>query len=148
MKIEGACAMAFPRARIWRCLTDPQVIGRCLPGCEKMEAIGPDLYEAVLKIGIGAIKGTFSSHIRMQILEPGVQYQLAVEGKGAIGFLKGEGLISLDDSTPPTQVRYDGDVQIGGLIASVGQRMIQGFAKQTISQFFAAMVKEIEAQEE
>lgn len=137
--------MAFPRQRVWQGLTDPQMIGRCLPGCEKMDSIGPDLYEATLKIGIGAVKGTFSSHIRMEILDPGKQYKLTVEGKGAIGFLKGEGVISLDDSAQPTQILYQGHVQIGGLIASVGQRMIQGFAKQTISQFFSAMVKEIEA---
>jgi carbon monoxide dehydrogenase subunit G len=144
LKIDGSYPMGFPRERVWQYLTDAQIIGRCLPGCEKIEAIGPDLYEATLKIGIGSIKGTFGSHIRMQILEPGKQYKLAVEGKGAIGFLKGEGNISLDESAQSTLVLYQGDVLIGGLIASVGQRMIQAFAKQTISQFFSAMVKEME----
>lgn len=144
MKIEGSHPMAAPRERVWKYLTDPNVIAKCLPGCEKMEAVEQDLYEATLKIGIGAMKGTFSSHIRMQTIESGRQYKLAVEGKGAIGFLKGEGVITLDDSAQPTNVLYQGDVQIGGIIASVGQRMIQGFAKQTISQFFAAIAKEME----
>jgi uncharacterized protein len=109
-----------------------------------MKAVGENLYEATLKIGIGAMKGTFGSHIRMEMIDPERQYRLVVEGKGAIGFLKGDGVITLDDSTQPTKVIYQGDVQIGGLIASVGQRMIQGFAKQTISQFFAAMERELE----
>jgi carbon monoxide dehydrogenase subunit G len=146
LKIEGSYLMAFPRETVWKALTDPQVIAKCLPGCEKMEALGEDLYEATLKIGIGAVKGTFSSHIRMQVLSGGQQYRLAVEGKGAIGFLKGDGVITLDDSVEPTRVAYQGDVQIGGVIASVGQRMIQGFAKQTISQFFSAMEREMSSQ--
>ena len=108
-----------------------------------MEAIGEDLYDATLKIGIGAMKGTFSSHIRMQVIAPNSNYKLTVEGKGTIGFLKGGGEIHLEDSDENTRVRYEGDVQIGGLIASVGQRMIQGFAKQTAHQFFSAMAKEI-----
>jgi carbon monoxide dehydrogenase subunit G len=146
LKVEGSYLMAFPRETVWKALTDPQVIAKCLPGCEKMEALGEDLYEATLKIGIGAVKGTFSSRIRMQVLSGGQQYRLAVEGKGAIGFLKGDGVITLDDSVEPTRVAYQGDVQIGGVIASVGQRMIQGFAKQTISQFFSAMEREMSSQ--
>jgi uncharacterized protein len=146
LKIEGSYLMAFPRETVWKALTDPQVIAKCLPGCEKMEALGEDLYEATLKIGIGAVKGTFRSQIRMQVLSRGQQYRLAVEGKGAIGFLKGDGVITLDDSVEPTRVAYQGDVQIGGVIASVGQRMIQGFAKQTISQFFSAMEREMSSQ--
>jgi uncharacterized protein len=135
--------MPFPQETVWKALTNPQVIAKCLPGCEKMEAIGENLYKATLRIGIGAVRGTFSSNIQMQLLTPGKQYQLAVEGKGAIGFLKGEGVIILDDSAQTTQVNYQGEVQIGGVIASVGQRMMQGFAKQAISQFFATMEKEI-----
>ena len=108
-----------------------------------MEAIGEDLYDATLKIGIGAMKGTFSSHIRMQVISPNSHYKLAVEGKGAIGFLKGGGEIQLEDSGENARIKYEGDVQIGGLIAGVGQRMIQGFAKQTANQFFSAMAKEL-----
>jgi carbon monoxide dehydrogenase subunit G len=144
LKVEGSHLMIAPRERVWKYLTDPTIIAKCLPGCEKMEAVGENLYEATLKIGIGAMKGTFGSHIRMEMIDPERQYRLVVEGKGAIGFLKGDGVITLDDSKQPTNVIYQGDVQIVGLIASVGQRMIQGFAKQTISQFFTAMERELE----
>jgi carbon monoxide dehydrogenase subunit G len=143
LKIAGSHLMNAPRKQVWKYLTDPAIIAKCLPGCEKMEAIGENLYEATLKIGIGAIKGTFASHIRMEVMSPEKQYRLAVEGKGAIGFLNGDGVIALDDSAHSTNVNYEGEVHIGGLIASVGQRMVQGFAKQTTTQFFAAMEREL-----
>jgi hypothetical protein len=146
LRIEGTHLIEAPRERVWKYLTDPDIIAKCLPGCEKLEPAGDNLYEATLRIGIGAMKGTFSSHIRMKVLDPGKQYQLSVEGKGVLGFLKGEGVISLDDSAQPTNVLYQGEVQIGGVIAGVGQRMIQGFARQTISHFFAAMAQEMTAE--
>ena len=145
MKIEGSHLFKAPRERVWACLTDPQVISRCIPGCERMDPEGEDSYAAILKIGIGAIKGTFTGRIQLQDKQPMSQYKLKVEGKGGPGFLSGEGTIRLEDRGPETDVFYSGDVQIGGLIASVGQRMLQGFAKQQISQFFASLAKETEA---
>ena len=109
-----------------------------------MELAGEDSYNAVLKIGIGALKGAFSGHVRLQDKQPPSQYKLAVEGKGGLGFLKGEGLIRLEESGAGTNVSYSGEVQIGGLIASVGQRMLQGFAQQNISRFFSCLAKETE----
>jgi len=110
-----------------------------------MDPVGEDSYTAILKIGIGAIKGTFTGRIQLQDKQLTSQYKLKVEGKGGPGFLSGEGTIRLEDRGPETGVSYSGDVQIGGLIASVGQRMLQGFAKQQISQFFASLAKETEA---
>ena len=110
-----------------------------------MEADGEDSYNATLKIGIGSIKGTFIGPIRMQDKQPMSQYKLSVEGKGGPGFLSGEGVIRLEDSGSDTNVSYSGDAQIGGLIASVGQRMLQGFAKQQISRFFESLAKETES---
>jgi uncharacterized protein len=109
-----------------------------------MEPSGEDSYTLTLKIGIGAIKGSFTGRVRLQDKEPASQYRLCVDGKGGPGFLSGEGLIRLEDSGTETNVSYSGDVQIGGLIASVGQRMLQGFAKQQVSQFFASLAKETE----
>ena len=82
--------------------------------------------------------------IRIEDKQPTSQYTLTVEGKGGPGFLSGEGVIRLEDSGVDTNVSYSGDVQIGGLISSVGQGMLQGFAKQQISQFFASLAKQTE----
>jgi len=148
LKIEGSHLFKSPGEKVWNCLIDPQVLARCIPGCEKMELAGEDSYNAVLKIGIGALKGTFISHIRLQDKEPLSQYKLVVEGEGGLGFLKGEGLIRLAASGAETNVSYSGEVQIGGLIASVGQRMLQGFAKQTISRFFSSLARQTEGTSE
>ena len=144
MKIEGSYLFKAPKEKVWTCLTDPEVIAKCIPGGESMEATGDDSYNAVLKIGIGAIKGTFTGRIRIQDKQPPSQYKLGVEGKGTAGFLSGQGVIRLEESGADTSVSYSGEVQIGGLIASVGQRMLQGFAKQQITNFFAALAKETE----
>ena len=95
MKIEGSHLFKSPGEKVWNCLIDPQVLARCIPGCEKLELAGEGSYNAVLKIGIGALKGTFISHIRLQDKEPLSQYKLVVEGEGGLGLLKGEGLIRL-----------------------------------------------------
>jgi uncharacterized protein len=145
LKIEGFHLIKAPREKVWDFLTDPRVISKCLPGCERLETSGEDAYNAVLKAGIGAVKGTFVSQIRMEGKQAPTQYKLVVEGKGTPGFLKGEGIIRLEEAVTDTNVIYSGDVQIGGLIASVGQRMLQSFAKHAISQFFASVAKETEA---
>jgi uncharacterized protein len=145
LKIEGSHLFKAPRQKVWNFLTDPRVLSKCIPGCERLETTGEDTYNAVLKAGIGAVRGTFVSQIRMQGKQPASQYKLVVEGKGTPGFLKGEGIIRLEEAGADTNVIYSGDVQIGGLIASVGQRMLQSFAKHAISQFFACIAKETEA---
>jgi len=96
LKIEGSYLFKAAKEKVWNCLTDPQVIAKCIPGCESMEATGEDSYDAVLKIGIGAIKGTFKGRVRMQDKQPPSQYKLGIEGKGAPGFLSGQGVIRLE----------------------------------------------------
>ncbi|MEW5978109.1 MAG: carbon monoxide dehydrogenase subunit G [Acidobacteriota bacterium] len=144
MKIEGTHLISAPRQKVWNFLIDPHVIAKSIPGCEKMEPLGDDNYEASLKFGIGAIKGTFTSRVRVSDQEPPSQYRLAIQGNGALGFVRGEGAIRLEDAGLNTNVLYSGEVQIGGLIASVGQRMVQGFAKQTISHFFDSIARQVE----
>jgi carbon monoxide dehydrogenase subunit G len=145
LKVEGSHLFKSSQKTVWACMTNPQIISRCIPGCENMELDGEDSYNVTLKIGIGAIKGVFTGRICLKDKQPVSQYRMRVEGKGGPGFLTGEGLICLKESGTDTEVSYSGDVQIGGLIASVGQRMLQGFAKQNISQFFSALAKETEA---
>jgi hypothetical protein len=113
LKIEGSYLFKAHRDNVLTCLIDPQIIARRIPGCENMESVGEDSYNATLRIGIGAIKGTFTGRIRMQDKQPTSQYKLSVEGKGGPGFLSGEGVSRLADSGTETNVSYSGDVQIG-----------------------------------
>jgi carbon monoxide dehydrogenase subunit G len=149
MKIEGTQELRAKRERVFRALIDPEVLKRCIPGCERLELTGPNAYSATLKSGVGSIKGIFTGNVRLEDVREPDHYRIIIDGKGQPGFLKGSGDLDLVDSEAKTVVNYSGDVQVGGTIASVGQRMIQGAAKMMASQFFTAIEAEasVEAHE-
>ena len=147
MKIEGTNELLAPRQRVWNALTDPAVLQRCIPGCERLERTGENAYAVTLRAGVGAIKGVFTGVVRLDELRPPEHYRISVEGKGQPGFVKGSGILDLEEREGNTVVRYVGDVQVGGTIASVGQRMIQGAAKMMASQFFTALEAEAKTEE-
>jgi carbon monoxide dehydrogenase subunit G len=142
MKIEGTHELRAKRARVFQVLTDPDVLKRCIPGCERLEKTGENAYAATLRAGVGSIKGVFTGNVRLEDLRAPEHYRMVVDGKGQPGFLKGTGDLDLEEHADATVIKYAGDVQIGGTIASVGQRMIQGAAKMMASQFFTAIEAE------
>ena len=139
MKIEGSNDIPAPRERVWKALLDPATLARVIPGCEGLDEIGPGEYKAKMKIGVAAIKGTFEGKVRLFDLEPPNRYKMALEGSGGPGFVRGEASLELSDTEGGTRVRYAADVQVGGLIASVGQRMLGGVSKMMLDQFFSRM---------
>ena len=141
MKIEGAADIPAPRDKVWAAFLDPKILAQALPGCEKLEAIGPNEYKATMKIGVAAIKGTFEGKVKLSDLEPPNRYRMAVEGSGGPGFVRGAAGMQLSDVDGGTKVSYDADVQVGGLIASVGQRMLGGVTKMMLDQFFTKMTE-------
>ena len=143
MKIEGTHHLNAPRDRVYNALIDPEVLQRCIPGCERLEKTAENPYSATIRTGIGAIKGVFTGTVRLEDMRPPEHYRIVVEGKGAPGFLKGSGNLDLEEQGEGTLIRYTGDLQLGGTLASVGQRMIQASAKMMASQFFTAL--EVEA---
>lgn len=143
MKIEGTQELHAPRDRVYSALTDPEVLRRCIPGCESLEKTGADTYAATLKAGVGAIKGTFKGEVRLEDMCPPEHYRIVVEGKGGVGFAKGSADFDLEEKDSATLIKYSGELQIGGTIAGVGQRMIQGAAKMMASRFFAALEAEV-----
>jgi carbon monoxide dehydrogenase subunit G len=144
MKIEGTHQLSASRERVYQLLVDPAVLQRCIPGCERLEQTAENNYSATIRAGVGAIKGVFTGTVRLEEMRPPEHYRIVVEGKGAPGFLKGSGNLDLEAEGEGTLIKYTGDLQLGGTIASVGQRMIQGTAKMMASQFFTAL--EAEAQ--
>jgi carbon monoxide dehydrogenase subunit G len=126
---------------VWAAFLDPETLASAIPGCDKLESIGPDEYKAVMKVGVGPIKGTFEGKVRLFDQEPPARYRMAVEGTGAPGFVRGEAAMHLEEAGSATRVRYDADVQVGGLIASVGQRMLGGAARLILDQFFGKMAE-------
>ena len=142
MKLEGTHELQASRERVYQCLTDPEVLQRCIPGCERLEKTGDNSYSATIRTGVGSIKGVFNGSVRLEDMRPPEHYRIVVEGKGAPGFVKGSGDLDLVDTKGSTTINYTGDLQVGGTIASVGQRMIQGTAKMMASQFFTALEAE------
>jgi uncharacterized protein len=139
MKIEGSHDISAPRQKVWEAFLDPEVLKQAIPGCEKLERIGDDEYRATMKVGVAAVKGTFEGKVRIMDKKPPESYRMAVEGSGGPGFIRGETVITLSDNDGGTRVSYTSDVQIGGLIAGVGQRMLGGVSKMMADQFFGKM---------
>ncbi len=146
MKLEGTYAVPASRETVWQHLMDPQALARAMPGCEKIERNADGSFAAELKVGIAAVKGTYRARIEIVDATPPDHYRLKVDGQGTGGFVKGEGLITLVESGSCTQVSFSGDAQVGGLVASVGQRLIQVAAKQVVNQFFEAFQKQAQPQ--
>jgi len=139
MKLEGSYDMPVPRQRVWEAFLDPEQLRQAIPGCEKLEAVGNDEYKATMKIGVGAVKGTFEGKVRLSDKKPPDSYRLSVEGSGGPGFIRGDTVITLSDADGGTRVSFSADVQVGGLIAGVGQRMLGGVSKMMADQFFNRM---------
>jgi carbon monoxide dehydrogenase subunit G len=139
MKVEGSFDIPAPRDKVWAAFLEPATLAKAIPGCEGLEEIGPGEYKAKMKIGVAAIKGTFEGKVRLFDLEPPNRYRMALEGSGGPGFVRGEAGMELSDADGGTRVAYTADVQVGGLIASVGQRMLGGVSKMILDQFFTRM---------
>jgi hypothetical protein len=143
MKLEGSYDVKAPRQKVWSAFLDPETLRKAIPGCEKLEMIGPDEYKATLKIGVAAVKGTFEGKVRLSDKKPADSYRLSADGSGGPGFVRADTLISLADIEGGTRVSYSADVQIGGLIAGVGQRMLGGVSKMMADQFFNRMSEQL-----
>ena len=142
MKIEGSHQVAAPRAAVWRVLMDPGALQRSIPGCQKLEATSPNAYRATIKAGVGPIKGTFSGDMTIADIVPEKSYTLTSHTKAPMGFVEGKGKVVLEDAGGETVVHYSGEVKIGGLLASVGERLIDAAARKNISEVFANLARE------
>ncbi len=142
MKIEGTHEINAPRERVYALLTDPEVLRRCIPGCESLEKTEENAYAATMKAGVGMIKGTFKGNVKLAEMRPPEHYRIVVDGKGGPGFVKGTGDFDLEEKDGATLIRYAGEMQVGGTIAGIGQRMIQGAAKMMAARFFTALEAE------
>jgi carbon monoxide dehydrogenase subunit G len=145
MKIEGAHTIKAPRESLYQLMIDPEILRRCVPGLQSLEAAGDGSYKMTLKAGVGSIKGVFTGSIKLEDMREPEHYKMVVEAKGPPGFLKGEGLINLVEQGEETIVNYAGETSVGGTIAGVGQRMVQSTAKMMAGQFFAAIGAEAAA---
>lgn len=137
MKISGSYALAVPQERAYEMMQDPAILARAMPGCESLEKIGENEYRMKMKMVLASLSGVFEGKVRIADQNPPSGFRLIVEGSGRPGFIKGDGLLKLVPAAGGgTEVSYDGDAQIGGTIAAIGQRLLDGTAKLLIKKFF------------
>jgi len=141
LKISGSYSVPANRQRTYELLQDPVVLAKCMPGTDHLDKVAEDEYEMKMKMAIASIGGLFTGKIRLADQNPPNSFRLIVEGTGKIGFLKGEGLLNLQQQGKSTEVSFDGDVQVGGTIASVGQRLIDTTSKMIIKKFFEKLAE-------
>lgn len=145
MKIGGSYTIPVEPGRAYVLLLDPEVLARCMPGCDHLERkgeleSGEVAYEMKMKMVISSVQGLFGGVVKIADQNPPDSFRLLVEGTGKVGFMKGEGLLRLTASpeleAAGTLVFYEGEVQVGGMIAGVGQRLLDATAKLVIKKFF------------
>jgi uncharacterized protein len=142
MKVRGEQILPLDPAAAWELLLNTDALAQAMPGCEGLTPLGPDEYEMKMKIAVASIQGLFAGKIRIADRQPPNSYRLHVEGQGKLGFVRGSGLLSLSPDATGTRIAYDGEVQVGGLIASVGERMLDVTTKMMISRFFNNLAKQ------
>ena len=147
MKISGSYTVPVEKKRTYTSLQDPLVLAKCLPGCEQLNKVGEDEYEMKMKMVFSSIQSLFAGKVRLADQDFPESFRLIVEGSGKVGFVKGDGLLTLVANGSATEVHYDGDLQVGGTIAGVGQRLLDTTAKFIIKKFFERFLEAISGHE-
>ena len=137
MKVSGAAMLLGPVERVYQVLNDPAVLVRTIPGCERLEQLGPDEYRMVVSAGVASIKGTYVGAVTLADHNPPHGFTLRASGSGAPGTVKADVKITLDGTGETTTLTYDADAIVGGMVGGVGQRILTGVAKKTAGEFFA-----------
>jgi carbon monoxide dehydrogenase subunit G len=137
MTMSGEVELSAPREEVWAKLNDPETLKACIPGCETLEVIGENEFQAVAVNAIGPVKARFKGKVRLTDLDPPNGYKISGEGDGGVaGFAKGGATVSLTPKDGGTLLTYAVEAQIGGKLAQLGQRLVNGAAKKLADQFF------------
>lgn len=147
MKLEGEYIFNGPREKVWKIVRDPEVLATALPGTQTLNRVGENEYEGAMHVRIGPVAGDFAGRLIVSDEVPPERCTLTVEGRGAAGFATGTGhvyLLEQEDGT--TLLQYDGEMQIGGKLAGVGQRLLDTASKSLIRQGLEALNNALQAQ--
>jgi carbon monoxide dehydrogenase subunit G len=145
MELKGSRIIAADRATVWAALNDPEVLKACIPGCEELTGSPEDGFEATVKQKVGPVKATFKGGVTLSDVVPERSYRIAGEGKGGVaGFAKGAADVTLADVADGTELTYDVEAKVGGKLAQLGSRLIDGFARKMADQFFERFQERVE----
>src|SRR5918999_20249 len=139
MKISGSYDFNAPAQKVWETMMAPQTLQHCIPGCESFNPVGDGEYQAVVSLGVGPVRGSYSAKIAFLDQNPYRSYRLTVQGSSSVGFASGEAFVTLTEQGDKTTVQVDSDAQVGGTVARVGQRLMGSVAKGIMDRFFGCL---------
>ncbi|MFC4009761.1 carbon monoxide dehydrogenase subunit G [Nonomuraea purpurea] len=145
MRMAGSAVIGVQRDLVWAALHDPAVLVRTIPGCERLEEAGPDTYRMTVNAGVASIKGVYQGEVALTDPLAPESFTLKARGQGAPGTVEATVQVRLSEVDGGTQVDYDADAVIGGMIGGVGQRMLGSAAKRTAGEFFTAVETHLRA---
>jgi carbon monoxide dehydrogenase subunit G len=143
MEVSGTYRFEAPPTHVWSLLMDTAAIARCMPGCRTLRAVGPNRYETEMSVAVAAISGDFSGTIELADMRPPESYRLLVTGTGRPGFVRADATITLEPSDGGTAVQVAASAEAGGLIARVGQRLLEGVARMMMDRFYRCLAGEV-----
>jgi carbon monoxide dehydrogenase subunit G len=144
MEMTGEQLIPVPQAEVWRALNDPEVLKACIAGCETIERVSDTEYRVALTASVGPVKAKFSGKLVLSDLNPPNSYSLSFEGSGgAAGFGKGGAQVSLKPEGSGTRLTYTAKAHVGGKLAQVGSRLIDGVARKMADDFFVAFNRKL-----
>jgi carbon monoxide dehydrogenase subunit G len=141
MNLSAHYLFDAPVQQVWNLLMDSRAVGECLPGCRGLVAVSEDRYAVELSVAVAAIAGNFKGTVALEEKVPPRSYKLIIEGTGRQGFVKGYAYISLQPDGERTRVQVDAQADAGGMIARVGQRLLEGVARSTLDKFYGCLSK-------
>ncbi len=144
MQMTGEYRINAERETVWAALNDPDVLKSCIPGCQEIENTSDTGFTAKVKAKVGPVSATFNGAVTLSDLNPPESYTISGEGKGgAAGFAKGGAKVKLTEDGEATLLAYEVDAQVGGKLAQIGSRLIDGTAKKMAEQFFGSLAEQV-----
>lgn len=146
MDIKGEYRIHAPREQVWAALNDPEMLAKCIPGCEALERVTDSELKGRIRAAIGPVRATFNTRITLQNLNPPASYTLAGESKaGAAGFGKGSADVTLEPVDDDTLLSYNARFKVGGKLAQIGSRLVAGATEKTADEFFGNLSRELDS---
>lgn len=145
MAIEGEYRIGAPREAVWAALNDVEVLKGCIPGCQELTRLSDTEIEGRIQAQLGPVKAAFGTRLTLADIDPPAGYTLSGEGKAAVGFGKGSARVQLIEEGGGTLLKYSATMQLGGKLAQLGSRLVEGATRQLADQFFEAFARQVDA---
>ena len=136
MKLTGSYEIKLNKNLVWKALNNPEILKKCIPGCEAFDRESDTVFKATATNQIGPMNATFSGTVTLSNIQENQSYTLSGEGQSSVGFANGNAVVKLSEENSITTLSYEVDVNVGGKIAQLGSRLINGVAKKMSDYFF------------